>query len=257
MSSPLFTLQTQVVIPALNEADGIANTIRRWLELGFPTICVVDNGSHDRTAEVAQAAGATVVQEPRRGYGAAAWAGVQSGHSEWILFSSADGSDRLEPAELADWQAAIESGADLVLGDRTALPESRTHLKAVQRWGNWVQCAGIRLGWGAGFRDMGSLRLIRRSTLRRLHLQDRGYGWNLEMQVRWVELQLPWRELPVGYHPREAGESKISGTWSGSFRAGVAILKMLSQLVWLRRNPLPTLPTPPLMRSVETTHSRH
>ena len=256
MNSPSFPRQTQVVIPALNEADGIACTIRRWRELGFHSICVVDNGSHDQTAQVARTAGAEVVSEPRRGYGAAAWAGVQSGNSEWVLFSSADGSDRLDTTELSDWQAALDSGAELILGDRTARPESRVHLRPLQQWGNEVQCLGIRWGWGPRFRDMGSLRLIRRSTLRRLHLRDRGFGWNLEMQVRLVELKLPWRELPVGYHPREAGESKISGSWSGSFRAGAAILQLLTQLVWLRRNPLPNRPAESLIRPVSPSRSR-
>jgi len=244
MNRPSFPARTLVVIPALNEADCVRPTVLSWLRLGFQRIRVVDNGSTDSTAAVARELGAEVVTEPQRGYGAAAWRGVHESPAdcEYVLFSSADGSDRLDPSDLAAWQTAIDLGADLVLGDRTARAEARQHLKLIQRWGNWVQCTGIALGWGRRFRDMGSLRLIRRSALTRLRLRDRGFGWNIEMQVRVLELKLHCVELPVGYFPRAAGVSKISGNFVGSWRAGRGILQMLLQLAWLRRHPLAQFP---------------
>jgi glycosyltransferase involved in cell wall biosynthesis len=225
-----------VLIPAWNEAACVAATVARWRALGMRRVRVVDNGSTDATAAAARAAGAEVVAEPRRGYGAAAWRGLQDWPADcaWALFSSADGSDRLGPAELPAWQAAVDAGADLVLGDRVTRPESRRALKPVQRLGNALQCAVIAAGWGRRFRDMASLRLVRRAAFDRLRLADRAFGWNVEMQVRALELGLRCVELPVTFHPRTAGESKISGNWLGTWRAGEGILRMLLQLARLR-----------------------
>ena len=228
---------TLVLIPAWNEAPCVAQTIGHWRARGMRRVRVVDNASTDATAAAARAAGAEVLAEPRRGYGAAAWRGLQDWPDDcaWVLFSSADGSDRLAPEEAAHWQAAVDGGADLVLGDRVSRPESRRALKPVQRLGNALQCAVIAMGWGRRFRDMASLRLVRRAAFDRMRLQDRGFGWNVEMQVRALELGLRCVELPVTFHPRLAGESKISGSLAGTWRAGAGILKMLVQLARLRR----------------------
>lgn len=232
-----FVVRTCVVIPALNEEECIADTVRRWRALGAARVRVVDNGSTDATAAVARAAGAEVLAEARRGYGAAAWRGLQEwpGDCEWVLFSSADGSDQLAAKELGAWQTAVEQGADLIVGERVSLPDSRAELKWIQRLGNRVTCDALALGWGRRFRDMGSLRLARRDALVALGLADRAFGWNVEMQVRAIEAG--WRivELPVRYHPRAAGESKISGSWSGTLRAGRGIVRMLAVLWLLRR----------------------
>lgn len=232
-----FLVRTCVVIPALNEAECVGATVRQWRALGAARVRVADNGSTDTTADAAQAAGAQVVREPRRGYGAAAWRGLQEWPEdcEWVLFSSADGSDRLSPEELAAWQSAVDAGADLVIGERVSLAASRAELKWIQRLGNRVTCDALALGWGRRFRDMGSLRLARRDALVALGLEDRAFGWNVEMQVRAIDAG--WRivELPVRYHPRAAGESKISGNWSGTWRAGRGILRMLALLWMLRR----------------------
>ncbi len=234
---PSFLGRTCVVIPALNEAECAGDTVRQWRALGAARLRVVDNGSTDKTAGVARAAGAEAVIEPRRGYGAAAWRGLQEWPEdcEWVLFSSADGSDRLSVEELGAWQAAVEQGADLIIGERVSLAASRAELKWIQRLGNRVTCAALALGWGRRFRDMGSLRLARRDALVALGLADRAFGWNVEMQVR--ALEAGWRivELPVRYHPRAAGESKISGSWSGTLRAGRGIVRMLVLLWMLRR----------------------
>lgn len=231
-----FLAETRVIIPALDEADCIAVTVNAWRRLGAGSVRVVDNGSRDRTSEKAERAGAEVVREPRRGYGAAAWRGMQDAPvgCRWFLFSSADGSDLLCPEDLVAWQQAVDEGADFVVGDRCTHPDSRQELKGTQRWGNAFACLLIHLGWGRRFRDLGSLRLCRRSVLEDLRLADRGFGWNVEMQVRALEAGATLVEIPVIYHPRMAGRSKISGNWMGILRAGAGILGITARL-WLAR----------------------
>jgi len=234
-----FLRHTLVLIPALNEEACIAETIRYWLELGAARVRVVDNGSRDGTSDAAREAGADVVLETRRGYGAAAWRGLQdwpeAAGLDWVLFSSADGSDRLTVPEAHEWQLAIDAGADLVMGDRTSRQSRPPDLKPVQRLGNRFVCHALRVGWGRRFRDMGSMRLIRHRALQSLGLKDRGFGWNVEMQIRALERGWSLVELPVTYHPRRAGQSKISGNVSGTLRAGWGILRMLGKMWQWRR----------------------
>ena len=229
-----FLPRTLVLIPALNEAGCIGETVHRWLALGAGWVRVVDNGSHDQTAQVAREAGAEVLEEPRRGYGAACWTGLHKlpMHADWVLFSSADGSDRLEAREVKHWEDLLETGCEFILGDRFSLPQAREHLKWIQRAGNRVCCWMIYLGWARNFHDLGSLRLIRTTTLHALNLQDRGFGWNIEMQVRAVEQGVPMAEIPVHYWPREAGSSKISGSFIGTCRAAWGMMKMIARLWW-------------------------
>jgi len=239
-----FLGQTMVLIPALNEASCIAGTLQQWIDIGVARVRVVDNGSTDDTAHVAGRWGAEVLKEPRRGYGAAAWCGLQHWPSdmEWVLFSSADGSDRLSAEEARRWQEAVQDGADLIVGDRMTHPDSRAHLRFAQRLGNGITCRALQAGWGRRFRDMGSLRLVRHRALMELNLADRGFGWNVEMQVRAVQRGWNIVEIPVHYHPRTAGHSKISGSVTGTLRAGSAILGMLHHLWRLRRTRPPPHP---------------
>lgn len=221
-----------VIIPALNEAGCIRFTVHYWRLRRAAHVRVVDNGSHDATARLAAEAGAEVRLEPRAGYGAAAWSGARHPPPgiEWLLFSAADGSDRLEPEEAAAFDRVIGEGADFVLGERVSEARSRANLRPAQRLGNWLCCSLIELGWGRRFRDLGSLRAIRPATLERLALRDRGFGWNIEMQVRALEERLSIEELPVRYHPRLAGEPKISGNARGTIRAGIGMLRSVLQL---------------------------
>lgn len=227
-----FLAGTVVVIPALNEAPCIAGTVRYWRERGVALVRVVDNGSTDFTGVWAHAAGAEVRVEPRRGYGAAAWTGTRDlpAKIDWILFSAADGSDRLDPASAAAFQREIDAGATLVLGERVTRASSRRWLSPVQRFGNALTCCLIALAWGRRFRDMGSLRVIRREAFERLALRDRAFGWNVEMQVRALEERLRMVEVPVDYFPRAGGDSKISGSFRGVLRAGWGILAMVARL---------------------------
>lgn len=228
-----FLERTMVLIPALNEEGVVASTIREWLNLGVHTVRVVDNGSTDRTRMEAKEAGAQVCAEPRRGYGAACWTGLQQipDGVEWILFSSADGSDRLATSELDVWQQAVDQGHELLLGNRCLFPGAVASLKPLQRFGSWLTSGLLRVGWNVQFSDMASRRAIQVQAFRRLKLRDRAFGWNIEMQIRAVEEGLRFLELPVPYYPRRAGRSKISGTWLGSMRASYGILSTLGLLL--------------------------
>ena len=218
-----------VIIPILNEAETIAEVVRNLQQYGLRQIRVVDNGSTDRSAVEAQTAGAEVIFEPIAGYGQACWRGLQElpNDIDWILFCDGDGSDDLSclPEFLS-----LRHRYDLILGDRRTTRLGKSVLTPVQNFGNGLASYLINLGWGYGYRDLGPLRLIKRSALEAMAMQDRGFGWTVEMQVKAIELGLNICELPVNYLPRQGGKSKISGTIAGSFQAGVIILTTLGKL---------------------------
>jgi glycosyltransferase involved in cell wall biosynthesis len=213
-----------LIIPALNEA-GSVGVLLRQLPPVFAQIVVVDNGSTDATAEVARAAGAQVVHEPRRGYGQACLAGLAALREEItaVVFMDADLSDNPADAERLTKTLAA-GGWDLVLGSRVLGNPEPGALTPLQRFGNWLTTRLIRWIWNVRFTDLGPLRVIRREALRRLDLRDPDFGWNVEMQVRAARLGLKVTEIPVNYRRRRSGRSKISGTVIGSVRAGAKIL---------------------------------
>jgi glycosyltransferase involved in cell wall biosynthesis len=213
-----------LIIPALNEADSIGVLLRQLPPL-FAQIVVVDNGSEDATGEVARAAGAQVVREPRRGYGRACLAGLAVLRPEItaVVIMDADLSD--DPADVQRLaKTFVEGGWDLVVGSRVLGNAEPGALTPVQRFGNWLTTRLIRWIWNVSFTDLGPLRIVRRETLRRLDLWDGDFGWNVEMQVKAARLGLRVTEIPVNYRRRRFGKSKISGTVIGSARAGVKIL---------------------------------
>ncbi|MEM9806195.1 MAG: glycosyltransferase family 2 protein, partial [Cyanobacteria bacterium P01_D01_bin.56] len=222
---------TLVIIPALNESATIGRVVNALKTQGLTHIRVVDNGSGDGTAQVADQAGAEVVQEPIKGYGQACWRGLQAipNGIEWILFCDADGSDDL--SQLPEFFAQRES-YDLILGNRRGTETGRQQLSPVQKFGNWLSGSLIALGWGHRFQDLGPLRLVRKTALDRIGMCDRNFGWTVEMQARAVECGLRICELPVNYLPRQGGQSKISGTLFGSIKAGTIILSTLATLYW-------------------------
>ncbi|GAB5562537.1 MAG: hypothetical protein SynsKO_41840 [Synoicihabitans sp.] len=224
----------QVIIPALDEEATIGAVVRAMREQGLSRIRVVDNGSTDATARVAREAGAEVVSEPIRGYGQACWTGYQQRDDsvQWILFCDADGSDDLN--DVTRLVAEAEKGADFVLGNRRASAKARGAMTPVQQFGNGLATTLINWGWRQNYGDLGPLRLIRRDLLERIDMQDRGFGWTIEMQVRAAEESARIVELPVGYRRRGGGRSKISGTIRGSVAAGTIILTTLGNL-WLNR----------------------
>jgi glycosyltransferase involved in cell wall biosynthesis len=226
---PVSPEQILVIIPALNEAEALPGVIRELQSQGLTQIRVVDNGSTDQTVAIATAAGAEVISETRRGYGQACWTGSQDlpDGIKWLLFCDADGSD-----DLSILPEVLRAGDEVpfVLADRRATAASRAQLTPVQNFGNWLASTLIRIGWGAKFHDLGPLRMIRRDVYHAVAMQDRGFGWTVEMQARIAELKIPFREIPMAYRPRQGGTSKISGSLKGSFQAGTIILSTLGSL---------------------------
>jgi glycosyltransferase involved in cell wall biosynthesis len=214
-----------LIIPALNEAESIGLVLGQIPAGLFSQVLVVDNGSEDATAARAHAAGAQVVREPRRGYGQACLAGLAQLDAEItaLAFMDADLSD--DPADVARLVRFFEAGEwDLVIGSRVLGSAAPGSLTPLQRFGNCLTTRLIRWIWGVTFTDLGPLRILRREALRRLDLHDRNFGWNVEMQAKAARLRLRATEIPVAYHRRRYGRSKISGTIWGSLRAGVKIL---------------------------------
>ncbi|MCX7632372.1 MAG: glycosyltransferase family 2 protein [Turneriella sp.] len=223
-----------VVIPALNEEKSIALVIADLQKTAqkekLPLkIIVSDNGSSDRTALIARHAGAVVVHEPQRGYGAACLRALQDvpAATEVVLFIDADYSDY--PQEFPRLVRPILQGElDFVLGSRTMPGKVRERgaLTPQQRFGNWLATRLIALLFGMRFSDLGPFRAIRKTALEKLQMDDRNFGWTVQMQVRAVRAGLRIREIPVSYR-RRIGKSKISGTLSGTIRAGWIILRTI------------------------------
>ena len=214
-----------LIIPALNEAESIGLVLNRLPSGLFSQVIVVDNGSDDGTAEVAQVAGAEVVREPRRGYGQACLAGQAHLAPEIhaVAFMDADLSD--DPTDLAQLVRLFGSGQwDMIIGSRVLGHPEPGSLTPLQCFGNWLTTLLIRKIWHISFTDLGPMRILSRQALHRLNLQDRDFGWNVEMQAKAARLGLRVTEAPVKYFRRQLGKSKISGTLGGSLRAGVKIL---------------------------------
>lgn len=232
---PATLAQVVVVIPALDEEASLPRVIEGLRGLGLNRIRVVDNGSRDRTAEIARQCGAEVIVEPRRGYGQACWTGCQNLPSDvqWILFCNADGSDDIE--RVPELMRATRGKVELVLGVRTADANGQDHLTPAQRFGNELATSLVRLLWSAKYADLGPLRLISRRAFERLNMRDRGFGWTVEMQVRAAEESLNVKEVPARNFARSAGVSKISGTVKGGIQAGTIILSTIAAL-WLKRS---------------------
>ena len=211
-----------VVIPALDEEQAIGKVLRDIPE-GASQVVVVDNGSRDRTAEVARGLGAEVVAEPRRGYGQACLTGIaQLDRPDIVVFLDGDYSDY--PEEMSALVAPLLTGeADMVIGSRTLGQREKGALLPQARFGNWLSTLLIRLLFGVSFTDLGPFRALRFDALQRLAMQDRDFGWTVEMQVKAARLGLRAVEVPVRYR-RRIGTSKITGTLSGTLRAGHKIL---------------------------------
>ena len=221
-------------MPALNEEATVADVVRDLQRQGLSRIRVIDNGSADATAERARAAGAEVLREPHCGYGRACRRGLTRipRRIAWILFCDADGSDNQDDLDL---MIAAADDADFVLGNRFATKTGREAMTSVQRFGNRLVSKLIEHGWGFRFADFGPLRLIRRQALDDIDMRERGFGWNVIMQIRALEAGLKIREVPVRYRPRQGGSSKISGNIVGAICAGFGILQAVARLYFAPR----------------------
>lgn len=223
------SLAVDVVIPALNEAEALPRVIADIPD-GVRHVVVADNGSTDGTAAVARAAGAKVVQEPERGYGAACLRALQhlsADPPDVVVFLDGDYSDH--PDEMPQLVAPIEAGrADLVIGSRATGRAARGSLTPQQRAGNAL--AGLLLThlYRVPTTDLGPFRAIRWDTLRALDMVDRNYGWTVEMQIKAAQRGFRCAEVPVSYRPR-IGQSKVSGTVRGTVGASVKILGLLAR----------------------------
>ncbi len=230
-----------VVIPALNEETSLPLVLRDLPRHLVDDVVVVDNGSEDRTAEVARSSGARVVSEPQRGYGAACQRGLTEiaqspqGPPDVVVFLDADYSDH--PEELPHLvQPILDDRFDLVLGSRLAGKREPGAMPPQSVWGNRLACWLMRLLFGVRYTDLGPFRAIRWTALERLGLCDRNYGWTVEMQVKAARAGLRILEVPVSYR-RRIGTSKISGTVCGTFLAGTKILFLLARYGLFSRRP--------------------
>jgi glycosyltransferase involved in cell wall biosynthesis len=206
-------MRVSLIIPALNEADCLP-TLLDEVPVGLiHQVIVVNNGSTDQTAEVARMAGALVIDEPRHGYGFACAAGTAVAEGTVLVFMDGDGS--FVPGELCSLLAPlVDDKADLVLGSR--LGRDGIVMPPHQRFGNLLFAWLLRRRYGLRLTDLGPYRAIRRKLLLDLNLQERTYGWPLEMIIKTARLRRPIVEVPVTYRPRLAGQSKVGGTLRGS-----------------------------------------
>lgn len=218
-----------VVIPALNEERSIGLVLADLSDPRVRTVFVVDNGSTDRTAEVARAGGARVVAEAQRGYGKACLTGIAAAATDppdVLAFVDADYSDH--PDELGLLLDRLAEGADLVIGSRTTGGAAPGALLPQARFGNWLATRLVRHLYGVKFTDLGPFRVIRWSALEMLGMEDEDFGWTVEMQVKAAKRGLRCAEVPVRYRPR-VGVSKITGTVRGTVLAGHKILYTIAR----------------------------
>ena len=214
-----------VIIPAFNEARAIGRVIGDIPDTLVDEVVVVNNASTDETEQNAHAAGATVLHEPRQGYGWACLRGIdyaKTKQPDVVVFLDGDYSDH--PNEMPRLVAPIRRGeADFVLGSRIRGETEPGAMLPQAQIGNRIACTLMRWLWGADYTDLGPFRAIRFRDLLALNMQDTTFGWTIEMQIKAVRAGLRIREVPVSYRKR-VGVSKITGTISGTVKASAKIL---------------------------------
>jgi glycosyltransferase involved in cell wall biosynthesis len=225
------SLTVDVVIPARDEEGALPGVLAE-IPKRVRRVVVGDNGSRDRTAEVARAGGAEVVSEPRLGYGAACLAALAhiraSGPPDVVVFLDGDHAD--DPKEIdALLQPIEEQRADLVIGSRTLGRREAGALTPQQRFGNALAVALIAALYRHRFTDLGPFRAIRWPSLEALAMRDCDYGWTAEMQVKALKRGLRCTEVPVDYYRRRAGRSKVASTVRGTIGAGYKILTTIGR----------------------------
>lgn len=223
-----------LIIPALNEQESLPLVLKDLPPVG--RVILVDNGSTDETARVAEQMGAYVVHEPQRGYGSACLRGlaeirtlVEAGETRpsIVAFIDADYSDH--PEQLSELvQPLLAHEVDFVLGSRLSGQRESGAMPPQSVFGNRFACFLIRILFGAAFTDLGPFRAIQYDRLLELGMVDDNFGWTIEMQIKAVRAGVRWKEIPVRYR-RRIGQSKISGTIRGSIAAGTKILYTIAK----------------------------
>lgn len=222
--------KVKVIIPAFNEQDSIGHVIADIPKDLVDEIIVVNNCSTDKTELKANEAGVTVLLEKRRGYGYACLKGMeyvaaQEEKSDIIVFMDADYSDF--PDQLPEVIAPIlEDDMDLVIGARVKRYRESGSMTPPQIFGNWLATFLMKLLYGAKFSDLGPFRAIKYEKLMELCMEDKTYGWTVEMQIKALKKKYRYTEIPVRYRNR-IGVSKISGTVKGTIMAGYKILALI------------------------------
>jgi len=230
-------VKKSVIIPALNEEASLPFVLAELPWSILHQVIVVDNGSQDRTAEVASAQSAVVIHESQRGYGAACMAGVRvASEADVLVFVDADGS--FDASEIPLLTGPIERGeADLVLGSRLLGTREPGAMPLHALVGNWLVARVLRHLAGIPLTDLGPFRAIKCPTLARLQMEERTYGWPSEMIIKAARLGVPIHEVPVKYRQRRGGQSKVSGTWRGTFGAAYRIFKVAYKYGLYRKFP--------------------
>jgi glycosyltransferase involved in cell wall biosynthesis len=228
------TPRIAVIIPVLNEEVTLPLVLAAIPAQVVEEVVVIDNGSTDRSMEIAHAHGATVLREPQRGYGAACLAGIaylRAKAPDIVVFLDGDYSDH--PEEIpALVQPLLTDGCDLVIGSRTQGRAEPGALLPQARFGNALATRLIRWIYGFSYSDLGPFRAIRFPALLRLGMVDRNYGWTVEMQIKAIQRGLTIAEVPVRYRKRAGGASKVTGTLKGTILAGYKILWTVFRYTW-------------------------
>lgn len=226
-----------IVIPALNEEAAIQQLLAEIPQDFAQWVIVVDNGSTDATAAVAQKSGALVTNEPRRGYGRACLKGFKTACSlgaEIVIFMDGDGSD--DPGDLPMMLRPISEGrADFVTGSRVSAMAERGAVPVQARLGNWLVSRMIRFFYGVRLHDIGSFRVVRCSLLETIGMREMTYGWPVEMLVKAARAHYRILELPIHYRHRSHGRSKVAGTLSGSIKTAYYMLSTTLRYTRTRR----------------------
>ena len=220
----------KLVIPAFNEEYSIGLVLQAIPEGVCTEIIVVDNNSNDNTAAIAKENGATVLFQKLPGYGNACLKGLdyirENKGCDIVVFLDGDYSDY--PEELPKLLAPIiNEEADMVIGSRIQSLRQPGSMTPQQVFGNWLAVFLIRLFFRHRYTDLGPYRTITWQALEKLKMEDKNYGWTVEMQVKAVKQNLRSVNLPVKYRKRAGGESKVSGTLKGSVLAGIKIIKTI------------------------------
>ncbi len=219
-------MEIVVIIPAFNEADSISHVIAEIPDVVSETV-VVNNKSTDDTAVVAEAAGATVLHEEKMGYGHACLKGIKylkdrSKTPSIVVFMDGDYSDYPEDLHKVI-RPILDNDVDFVVGARTSALREKGSMTPQQTFGNGLATFLMRMIYGSKFTDLGPFRAIRYETLLSLGMEDKTYGWTVEMQLKVLKKKIAYTEVPVRYKKR-IGISKVSGTVKGTIFAGIKIL---------------------------------